>query len=99
TLTGGRALIVSPLLLGDLYSEFRTVRLGKMGLFLQGRRHRAVPDLARVAVLVELEQLGGDRLAAVVPLAFVRIDVDFEGFGLRHAAASSSSAGPCGALD
>ncbi len=38
-------------------------------------RHFAVVQLVRVAVVVDVEQLRCDRVAAVVPLAFLRIDV------------------------
>src|SRR6476620_1985507 len=74
SLTGGRRLMVSPLYLDDLDGELGAVRLGEIGLVLEPRRHRAVALLAGVAVLVELEQLGRQGLAAVVPLALVGID-------------------------
>src|SRR5262245_7114338 len=79
SLTGGRSLIAAPSRLDDFDGELGAVRLGEVGLFLQPRRHRAVALLARVAVLVELEQLRGQRLAAVVSLALVAIDADFQG--------------------
>ena len=72
----------SPLRLDDLDRELGAVRLGEVGLVLQAGRHRAVALLARVAVLVELEQLRRQRLAAVVTLALVAIDADAQTLGV-----------------
>ncbi len=89
--------MASPSLLDDLDGEFGTVRLGQVGLFLQAGRHRAVADLARVAVLVEFEQLRRDGLAAVVALAFVGIDADLAGsWGQTWDVLLASRGGPCG---
>src|SRR4029077_6915693 len=71
-------------LLDDLDRELGAVGLGEIGLFFQFRGNRAVIDLAGVAILVELEQLRSDRLATIVPLAFVPVDANFQRCGVAH---------------
>ena len=46
--------------------------------------HGAVTDLVRLAVVVDVEQLGRQRVAAVVPLALLGIDVDAHGRDVSH---------------
>jgi hypothetical protein len=45
------------------------LRWGETGLVLEAVRHDAFVQLERVAVVVNVEQLGGQRVAAVVALA------------------------------
>src|SRR5262245_47240203 len=84
--TDGRWLMASTLGVKDFDGKLGAVGLGKIGLLFQPRGHGAVALLARVAVLVELEQLGRQRLAAVVTLAFVAIDAHLERAGVGHVA-------------
>jgi len=64
------------LLLDHIDCDFRTVRFGKPGLVFKTGRNDAVPGLMGVAVFVELEKLGRERLAAGMALAFVGINVN-----------------------
>src|SRR5215213_6262413 len=49
---------------------------GQAGLVRQVRRHRPVTDDHGLAVVVDVEQLGSEGVAAVVALALVRLDDD-----------------------
>src|SRR5215470_8759233 len=83
SLTGGRSLI-APSLLDDLDRELWAVGFGKIGFFLQFRGDQAVIDLVRIAEFIELEQLRCDRLAAIVPLAFVPVDANLQRCAIGH---------------
>src|SRR5581483_621095 len=71
--------------LDDFDGELGTIGFGEVGLLLEARWHGAVALLAGVAVLVELEELRCQRLAAVVTLAFLAIDANLERAGIGHA--------------
>src|SRR5579863_9577009 len=63
---------------GNFNRNFRTIGLRQPGLVLEPFGNRAVADLMRVAVLVELEQFGRQRFAAGMTLALVLVDVNFQ---------------------
>src|SRR4029077_1691000 len=60
----------------DRDGELGAVRHGETGLVDELGRHLAVTDLVGLAVVVDVEQLRRQRVAAVVSLALLGIDVD-----------------------
>src|SRR5215212_1919639 len=69
------SLMSSPLAcLVDADRVLRAVGDRQSRLLLEVRRHRAVADDDGLAVVVDVEQLGRQRVAPVVPLALLGID-------------------------
>ena len=75
------ALGVAPIALG--FAVVAVTAVVDMAV-IQRRRHRAVSLRARVPVFVDLEQLGRDCIATVVPLAALGRDVNFQADRTAH---------------
>jgi hypothetical protein len=74
-------------LLDDLDRQFRTIGPGDPCLVFKSGRDMAGAADASAAEFIQLKQLGRQRMAARVALAFLRIDPDDEPaiFGHRYA--------------